>query len=66
MNFIVLMFKLYEIRLDVRNGDFLHANVPIYRVNDLGVIVEREYWGGFVEAVDEANFLLVCHLMKRG
>jgi hypothetical protein len=62
MDLIILMFQLDKSGLRVRNGDFLEANVPINRVDDLGIIVEREDLVGFVETVDKSNFLLICHL----
>ena len=61
MNFIVFMFQFDEIWLGVRNCNFFHTNVSIDRVNDFGIIVEGEYLGRFVKAVDESNFLLICH-----
>ena len=66
MNFIILMFQLDEVGLGFRDCDLLHANVPINGVDYFGVIVEREYLGRFVEAVDKADFLLVSHWGERG
>lgn len=59
------MFQFDEIGLGVRNGDLFDTNVSINGVYYFGVVVKRKYLGGFVEAVDETNFLLVCHLNQR-
>ena len=60
------MFQLDKIGMRVRYGDLLHANIPVNGVDYFGVIVEREYLGGLVEAVDEADFLLVGHWGWKG
>ena len=64
MDLIILMFQLDESGLRIWNGYFLEANVPINRINDFSIIIEREDLIGFIEAVDKPDFLLICHMTK--
>jgi hypothetical protein len=64
MDLIILMFQLDESGLRIWNGYFLKANVPIDRVDDFGIIVEREDLIGLIEAVYKPDFLLICHMTK--